>query len=381
MKSRGVVWVLIVLCGMALGAQDLDFSFIGGRFNFLLLDGFPLPTGADVEFRYSILDTAIGPTALSFRVGAGYEDKRLVRNDSATATAGDPIEAPTESDSPYRYNSPNAQWDIGLVQALAGKADGNLAEAFFLYRGRYDYYDNDLSTSVFPDAHGIFGTAVLVGLGYDAVEQDSRRLKSGLGGELSFEWGPSFLASSFGSVDYWRGNLQAEWYQPLFSFGAGELNRFSAYFAGFGSVDFAGGEQIPIFVMESFGGRDERTSLGGSVRGYPSKTYDAAFKSVLNLECRFLGPAMFDLPWFMPLVYGFFDSGYYDGLPGASTAAYRDASGLIASVGAGFALDIFDFAYLGFRGGLLLPGDDLLFPVYLPSGKKTFFSIEFLLHF
>ncbi|MBN1241488.1 MAG: hypothetical protein JXA15_02130 [Spirochaetales bacterium] len=368
MKARFVACVALSVIAVAvLPAQELGFSFIGPRLNFTF--GFPIPSGADVELSLPVAPTARGPVAAVLALGAGFEDQYFLRD----ALTGAPV-APADE---LVYQAANAQWDLGLRVPLLGGQDPRLLEAFAAWRGRYDHRFNDFSTTVFEDARGLFGNALLVGLAYSGSGADSRRVKSGLDAEWSLEWSPAGFSNV--EADHLRLNAQARYFMPLFSTGRDDLNLFSAYLASFASVDWAAGTDIPLHVLQSFGGRGLRSGLGGSVRGYASKSYDAATKAVANLELRLLGPAMFELPWFMPLVYGFYDAGFYHGLP--ESAGQEDADGFIASAGGGFALDLFDFAYAGISAGVLLPGGDALFPVYVPDGETFFFSVEFLLHF
>ncbi len=361
-------------------AEGLDFALNGVRFNFALLP-LPVPTGADVEFRYGLAEVGALPLEASLRLAGGYEDKRILRD----ALSGDPVAAPTggigEAGGEQRYQSPNFQWDAGLVMGLAKKDKGNLIEAFLLYRGRYDYYATTLSTAVFKDLNGLWGTSFITGLGYDAVERDSRRVKTGAAAEVSFEWGPAMLNTALGPTDFYRVDAKAQGYLPLFSLGQAahdSLNLVSAYLAGYAGVDYAGGSAVPVYIMQSFGGRDLRDSLGDCVRGYPSRSYDAALKTVANAELRLLGPALLGQAWCMPIAYAFFDIGYYAGLPGASSK--KDASGTIMSTGGGLVFDIFDFAYLGAYAGLKIPGADPLYAVYGET-DNMFWKISFLLHF
>lgn len=371
MLRRIALPLLLACLGAAAAAEGPSFAFAGPRFNFRVLGGVPLPAGADVRIGYPLGQTPLGPLEAVLALGAGYESKSLLRDDAS----GDAIADAAKSE----YDAPNAQWDLGLVLGLLPGDSGDKAELFAAWRGRYDLYLNDLSLDVFPDAGGHFGTAFIAGAAWKDVATDDYRVKSGLAAEASAEWGPSGLSSV--AVDYLRLGAKAEAYLPLFSRGKEGLNLFSSYLAGYASVDWAEGRHIPIHVMQSFGGRSARDGLGGSVRGYPSKAWDAAFKAVANLELRLLGPALFGIPWLLPMAYGFADLGLYEGLPGAATPSQADAGGRLASVGGGFALDLFDFAFAGVKAGLMLPGDDALFPVYLPEGKTAFFSIEFMLHF
>ena len=85
-----------------------------------------------------------------------------------------------------------------------------------------------------------------------------------------------------------------------------------------------------------------------------------------------LGPAA-------PVVLGFLDAGWYSGLHKSPT--FGDASGTLASAGGGLALGIGPGFHGGVYGGILVPGDDPLFPVYVPDGGRGFFSAMFTLHF
>ncbi len=384
--SLALVIVFAFAAAGGVAAEGLDFSFNGVRLNSALLP-IPLPTGAEVEFRYGIGELGGKPLALSLALAGGYEDKRILRND----LTGDPVAAPTGSlkdSGGYRFHSPNFQWDLGLVQGFAAKEKGNLAEAFLLYRGRFDYYDTSLQAAAFSDMKGLFGTSVMAGAAYLGVERDTRRVKSGAAAELSAEWGPAALNSSYGGeTDFHRLNLKAQGFLPLFSLGQaadGSKNLLSSYLAGYASVDYAGGAadgaDIPVYVLQSFGGRELRNTLGGSVRGYAYKGYDSGLKAVASAELRLLGPAMLDQAWFLPILYCFVDAGAYSGLPGATTAAWRDAKGSIMSAGGGLVLDVFDFAYVGAYAGMKLPGDDPLYDLYGET-DAFFWSIQFLLHF
>lgn len=372
MKRGIVLFVLIALIAAGALAEGPELSVEGVVFNFAILP-IPLPTGADLQLGLPLASPGGLPLTAVLRVRGGYEDLRLLR-DEAT---GDPIAAP-EDLGLYYFMSPNFQWAAGLVQAIIPAEKGNLLEAFLFYRGRLDVYNPDLATSVFTDAQGILGTSILGGIGYDAVAKDSRRVRAGIGAEASAEWGPRALNSG---TDFWRLNAQGEFYLPLLSKGRPEnegLNLFSIYLAGYLSADYAGGAEPPIWVMQSFGGRDLKESLGSRIRGFPSMSYDSSFKLVANGEIRILGPALFGQAWCIPSAYIFCDTGYYEGLAQAATKA--DARGTLSSAGLGFNLDVFDFAYIGLYGGLKFPGSDSLYATYGET-QQFFWKVGFLLHF
>ena len=367
---RPALFFLIASSILASGhAEFTDFTFIAPRFNFRILEGPPVPTGADVEIRFPL---STRPLSLSLRLGAGYEDGKLVRDPDT----GDPIPAPQTFDDPARFDAPNGQWDLGVVLGLVSGDGGNRLEAFLLYRGRWDVYNNDFPTTVFPDARGLFGTALLAGVGYDHIRDLGRGIDSGVSAESSVEWGPAFLASGFGPVDYLRFNASVRGYFPLLPANAQLFRALAPQLAIRASADAAFGSDQPLFVLQGFGGRYERAGLAAEVRGYPSRAYDASFKAFGNLELRVFGPALGPA---VPVVLGFLDAGWYSGLHKSPT--YGDASGTLASAGAGLALGIGGTFHGGVYAGTVFSMEDPLFPIYLPEGGQGFITAMFTLHF
>jgi len=376
MKRGLALLSLMALVSTGLVAEGLDFSFKGVAFNFALLP-IPVPTGADVQFGLPLASPGGLPLKAVLRIRGGFEDLRLLRD----VFTGDPDYAPTSIADENYYMSPNFQWAAGLLQAIVPGEKENTLEAFLFYRGRFDYFLNNPSEAIFTDSRGIFGTSFLGGVGYNGVSGDSRRVKRGIGAEASAEFGPMALNTG---TDFWRLNAKGEFYYPLVSMGKPgneKLNLFSIYLAGFLSADYAGGTEVPIWVMQSFGGRDLRDSLGSCVRGFPTMSYDSSLKLVANGEIRILGPALFGQAWCIPSAYIFCDTGYFSGF--AQSADYSKAKGTITSAGAGFNLDIFDFAYIGLYGGLKFPGSGDSLNLYNIYGEtdQFFWKIGFLLHF
>ncbi len=370
---RGIVLLaLIAVIAPGVFAEGPELSVEGVVINGAILP-FPVPMGADLQLGLPLASPGGLPLTAVLRLRAGYEDLRFLRDDAT----GNPIAAPKDLGLNY-FMSPNFQWAAGLVQAIIPAEKVNLLEAFLFYRGRYDIYNPDLSTSVFSDAQGLFGSSVLVGLGYDALAKDSRRVRSGIGAEASAEWGPGAVNEG---TDFWRLNAQGEFYLPLLSKGRPEnerLNLFSIYLAGYLSADYAGGAEPPIWVMQSLGGRDLKDGLGSRIRGFPSMSYDSSLKVVANGEIRVLGPALFGQAWCIPSVYIFCDTAYYAGL--AQAATQSDARGVLSSAGLGFNLDVFDSVYIGLYGGLKFPGSDSLYATYGET-QQYFWKLGFLLHF
>lgn len=371
-RSLCSLTLIALVCSAAL-AEGFDFAAKGVAYNLAILPPLPVITGADIQMGLTVARPGDLPLDAVLRLRGGYEDLRLVRDE----LTGDPNEAPS-SLGKYYYMSPNFQWAAGLVQAILPKEGGNLLEAFLFYRGRYGIFGQDLSTAVFSDARSYFGSSLLAGLAYNQVVRDSRRVKSGIGAEISAEAGPGFLNAQ---TDFWRLSAQGEFYSPLVSIGrqdSAKLNLFSVYLAGYLAADYAGGKDVPIWVMQSFGGRNIRKSLGSRIRGFPSMSYDSSLKVAANGEIRILGPALFGIEWCMPTVYIFCDTGYYEGF--AHSATKSGARGSISSAGLGLNIDILDFAFLGVYGGLKFPGNDSLYATYGET-NQAFWKLGFFLHF
>jgi hypothetical protein len=379
MKARSVLCAAIVL-SFALwlpaqaGAEGVEFTLNGVRFNGALLGFLPVPVGADVEFRVPV---AADKLLFTLRLAGGYEDRLILRNDvDGSVLAKQP--AFDASDQAHWFNWPNAEIDSGLLYRLLPGGEGPKVELFGLARGRYEDNSPTLSTAYFPDADGLLTLSFMGGAGVDAVRTAPSRQKSGYGGEISFEYGPKALAFS-GGTDFYRASAYAEGYLPLFSKGSSDLNAVSAYAAAYLAGDYAGGSDIPLYVLTSFGGRLLRDGLGDSIRGYQSWGYEATTKAEVSFDLRFVGPALFGVASIRPIAYLFGDAGYFDGLYKCPSVA--DKNGLLFSAGAGAALDILDFAYVGVRAGYKFPVDDPLYSTYTTDGKRFFWNVTFLLHF
>lgn len=373
--GRRILVVAIAVCclvPLSAGAEGFEFALNGVRFNKVLLGGIPLPTGADLEVRFPIMGNSL---LFTLRLAGGFEDRLILRDNAGTT----PIAKPTFDNAQW-FNWPNGQVDAGLVYRLA-QSDGSPLrphiEVFGLARGRYEMNSPTLSTAYFPDAQGLLALSFIGGVGLDEVYKSPRRFKSGYAGELSFEYAPSSL-SFVGGTDFYRASIALKGYLPIFSTGKSDIDAVSFYAAGYLAGDYAGGTNIPLYVLTSFGGRALRDGIGDSVRGYQPWGYEATTKAEASFDLRFVGPGLFGMAGLRPMAYIFGDAGYFDGL---YRCAVADKNGLIFSAGAGVALDIFDFAYLGLRAGYKFPVDDPLYAVYFPGGEKFFWNISFLLHF
>lgn len=371
MSKRILACLAMATAMVASAAADDELAF--GVEGVRVFSGF-IPSGGDVSLTYTGFQLyEPGVTKLYLEAGGGYEDRSIVRD----LMTGDPYVADA---SGYEYRSPNFQWELAFIQGLSRRDDGkNLVEAFAYYRGRYDDYLTEadgLSDAVFADIGGLFGTSVMGGLSYDSVSTSGHKQKTGLYAEATAEWAPGFLNAL---TDFWRVSAQARYFVPLYdmeSDGGNLLNLYAGFFAG---VDYADGGSVPIYVNQSFGGRNLRGSVGDCVRGYGWNKFDSSLKAASSAELRLVGPAIV-IADIVPVLFGFVDAGYYRGYSESTTRA--DADGLLASAGGGLAIDVFGFAQLSFIVGARLVDDEL---GYQYSGflgaADAFYGIKFFLHF
>ncbi len=372
--------LLLAFAATPLVADDLPLTFDVG----------PRIWGADLGIGYTGLELLDGrDTTLWLWAGGGWEQMPYYRMADSTLVAeyldlgtGAVVDLPVAIDAendPF-YQRAEGKWQLGMVQGLvAGEgAAPDLVVAFLYYRGRYDAHldqgllmaDNLLAD--LPDRDGIFQNSVLVGAAYEGVVKNDHTVKSGVRAEASVEWGPSFFISATGGESsFLRLNATARAFLPIWDAAPDrDRNLFSVYAGDFAAVDWVTGDQVPLNVRQSFGGRSPRTGLGGAVRGVDSGSLDANFKMVNNLEVRVLGPALF-LPDIVPGLVAYVDAGCF-GLVGEPAPA---AWGFVASTGAGLFVDFFGFAqitgYLHYR----LVGENA------DGSALTPFAIDFTLKF
>jgi hypothetical protein len=362
----GFVVVFLLLSVFSPAAEGVEFTLNGVRFNNVLLGFLPVPAGVDVEFAFPVTRSGL---MFSLRIAGGYEDRLILRDD----TDGSPVPKPVSFDNDAWFHWPNGQVDAGFAYRVGGAL-----EFFALGRGRYEKNSPGLPGGYFPDANGLFAFSALGGISVDMVEKLPSRMKRGIGGEVAIEYAPSF-ASLAGGSDFYRASARLEAYLPLFATNEDPKKAVSSYLGLFLAGDHAGGNSIPLYVLTSFGGRHLRDGLGDSIRGYQPWGYEATTKVEASLDLRLVGPALFGLPGLRPVGYVFGDAGYFAGLYDCPSVADKD--GFLFSAGAGVALGVFDFAYIGARAGYTFPTLDPLYTAYYPGGERFFWDITFLLHF
>lgn len=342
-----------------------------------------VPTGLDLKLDYRVSPFVRGlDSILELRAGGGYESETFFRkSDGSPYTSPNYAAAGPKKSNLSKYDRVQAISDLGLRQGILydPAQNRNLLEAFAFYRFHYDHYSEPPGTSgglifssPFPDRNRILSNSVMGGLDYNTLRYDKlHKTFQGIYAETSLEWGPRFFFNGIGNADFLRWNFTGKIFRTLYTSATAKgMNRFSLYAGEYFSADYATGSSIPIYVQQSFGGRDPRFGLGDAVRGFEVAAWDTSFKAVNSLEIRAVGPAIL-LPSIVPGLYAFFDSGYYNGY-------FHDPSntpgGFLASTGVGVylvSLDLADVTAL------------IAFPVYGQRIDKRSYNISFhfSLHF
>jgi hypothetical protein len=367
-------------------------------------DGTP-PGGditADIILRLFGLDVGLGyrgivlvpgvQTTLWAYAGGGYETQHYYRDAAGNFMAPGSL----SSGDPAAFWRIEGAWRLGIEQGLLWneRAQTNLLEAFVFYRGRYDVNQvgagDLLFTSSLGDRETSLSNCLQAGIAYDDVLFNrANKTRGGIAAEASVEWGPAgFLNELVGGSDYVRFNGTFWGFLPLYDAAPGRSpNLFSVYLCDFTGVDYALGGQVPLYVSESLGGRDQRTGLGNIVRGMDSAAYNANLKAVSSLEVRANLPAIdlktlwpalasalpfVDWSSLVPGLAAFYDAGYYSqvGEPGTDGAA-----AFIDSTGAGVYINLFDLAQVAAYVEYRLDG------VNTSGSPWSFFAVEFGMHY
>ncbi|UCF97116.1 MAG: hypothetical protein JSV89_18375 [Spirochaetaceae bacterium] len=342
-----------------------------------------LPTGIDVTFGYRLPPWFEGvDTILQATVGGGYEGFSTFRTwNYIPNTPVSPADATADPNGNLEFNSPNVQWQAGIRQGILWnpRERRNLLEGFLYYRGRYDRYhkgrhywgssDSQIaaieashetwqSSYLGTDAYGIFGNSLFTGLAFDALHFDRRsKAYDGTYAEASFEISPYF-PSVLGASDFWRVNFSTKTFRTLYEVRPEtEKNVFTIYAGSYFSIDYAdASRQMPLYVMQTFGGTEPREGLAEAVRGFEDYSWDTQLKIVHNLDLRFNLPVIhsFGDRDLLPGLVLYFDLGYgsrYWGDP-ADTPG-----GFLGSTGIGLFVDLLDFVYTYFYAHLPLIGE------------------------
>lgn len=350
-KSLGCLTLLVVLSS-ALPAQEVfvTHGLAGLRSNWFL--GL-VPTGLDyqVALNSELLPGTI--TSLYLQAGGGYETFVNSR-DLATGdpTNNDPLLNANIRD--LKYESPNFAWEVLVLQGLVKKNDReNLAQVWAGYRGRYatvdptgylgwgDQSSIDLAARAagkFPDANNLLGTSFVAGISYLGTETRAHDVLDGVSAEWSAE-GALGSMNPVGGSSFWRTTGKAVWSLGGFDVDpSAPFNTWSGYAKLRAMLDVAGGDSIPLYVNNSFGGWSLEDTVGDELYGYWGESLSTKVKAVVNTQYRVLGPTLFGLEGLYPVAFAFFDTGYFSGYD--RSASKPNAQGLVVTTGAAVGVNL-----------------------------------------
>ncbi len=369
MKYR-LVAVLCLCVTFGLSAESAQWEF---RFA-------PRFWGATVAGRYMLSPPTIEgvETSVTGLLSSAYEGAGYYRNPDGSFYSVPQHGSQVAAVGFARYD---LVWQIGLQQGILPRYEvtADRAVTFVTYQGQFNHPFSDEEKLFFasprPETEGSLRGSVIGGLAYSVVTTDEvTRARRGVAAELAVEWGPAFLHNRVLAIaDYNRSTLSAHGYLPIYRAEPdGDRNRFSAYLAGYGAIDWATGPHIPLAVRRSVGGRSPRPGPGGSVRGYGAGRFDATLKVIGNAEIRLHLPAIV-VPQVIPGFVLYTDAGYYLDTERTSPVDEENA-GVILSSGAGFFLDLFGVEFVFYTNYLWTQGD--------VTGKRWVpFSLGFGFHF
>lgn len=358
--KRLITLVFIVMTASAFGQDQWEFS-LAPRI---------LGITADARYALTVPEADEVETSITGLVSTAYESQNYYRNPD-----GSLFTTPADGTDPEitGYNRYDLLWQFGAQQGLFPRSDSrdDLAVGYLLYRGQYSVpFDESgalLFQSALPEEGPTLRGSVLGGIALSRVLLNPiTRVRSGIEGELSLEWGPAWMHNQIlGEADYTRSTLSGSGFLPLYVAEPEDgRNRFALYLASFAMIDWNNGPEVPLEIRGTTGGRNPRTGTGGSVRGYGSKRFDATFKAIGNLELRASLPAI-GRPDIVPGLVIYTDAGYFLDELDTSPAADEN-SGLLVSSGAGISIEMFDSVQLVFYTNLLWTETDVEGDRYVP---------------
>lgn len=371
--------IFLVASPLALSAQFELWEGDGERVDLNLVYA---PWGGGLELEYGFLVPDLGQEGI-LRAGGGffYRDIGLFRYpDTGELFEKDQFANPDDVDTAAWFGQLHNDAWLEYFQFL----DSNFGLGVYL-RQYWDYNlvsdapNTELAKSSSFERQQIFLLSGTLYAQYDSTKMDElTKVRSGAMLLLGTEFSP-VQDSTGGHTAYLKSSLLGQVYIPVESNINEELgrNEFSWYLAIRGIVDYTHGllagethAGVPNTVRQQIGVRFPETALGGVVRGLESGRFDTPFKAVLNLDSRFLLPAIFDRE-IVPVALAFVDLGYYyDFGPGIS-----DSSGFVGSAGLGLGLHLLSLVDLHLFTSLLLFDTNLRNEVWVPL------SFGFTFHF
>ena len=352
MKKRILAGVIILIVSVSgLFAGDIKFAFEDARFHDDYLFGFaPLYVRAGID--YTGLELLDGQKTDLYIIGGGA----LISSDLWTDSLGAPVTPSTGNVEPAfsdlnSYSKWQGDFSLKLKQGLIQEEGREDEKALLAVYGKYGFHFTDPhenpegagstflsgSGTAYPDNAGTLSNVLQAGIEIDRL--DHTDVYNGFNVDTSVIYGPSWFFNSFrGNTDFISVNLTAKGYLSLLELKRedSDLALVGIYLADRVRADYTTGAAIPQFYQE-------KPSLGSKTRGFESNSLGTEFSIVNNFDLRIYGIEFIDN--INPVLIGFFDMGYYAG--NYYNTGYA-GSGFVCSAGFQAALNIFDFAQVGY---------------------------------
>ena len=350
-KNIILLCLMLLVLSTAVFAGDIKFEFEDARFHSDYLFGlapFYLRAGID----YTGLELIKDQKTDLYVIGGGA----LISSNLWTDQLGTPV-LPSDLSDPENFADWNSyskwQGDFslklkqGLIQEEGREELKPLLAVYAKYGFHYtDPHENAAgsksfffqgSEAVYPDKNGTISNIMQLGVEIDRM--DHTDLYSGFNINASVIYAPEWFFNSFkGRTDFYSANVTFEGYLPIaeLKWDDSDLTMFGLYLADRLIADYTNGSAIPQFYQES-------PALGSKLRGFDGNSFGTNFTIANNFDIRIYALEFLDN--INPVLNIFFDAGYYAG--NYYNTDYSK-SGILCSAGAQIALNVFDFAQLGY---------------------------------
>ena len=227
----------------------------------------------------------------------------------------------------FNFTSPHENWKEGA-------ADSNFLSGL---------------ASAYPDQAGDITNSLQIGAELDRL--DSGDVCEGYNVNLSALFAPRWFANNlYGDSNFLNVNLTAKGYLTLLDLKRkdSELTALGIYLADRIQVDYLAGDAIPQFYQEG-------PSLGSKMRGFEGNSMGTEFTIVNNFDVRIYGIEFLDN--LNPILNLFLDAGFFAGR--YNNTNYIEQGSFRLSTGFEVALNIVDFAQIGYMFGFPLVGENL----------------------
>jgi len=356
----GLIILIVAVSGLSAG--DIDLAFEDARFHDDYLGGFaPLYLRAGID--YSGLELLDGQKTNIYVIGGGA----LISSNLWTNSLGAPV-SPSAANTEAVFKDLNSysKWQgdfsLKLKQGLIQEEDREDEKALFAVYGKYGFHytsphenleGNDSiflsgSNTAYPDNAGTISNILQAGIEVDRLDKGD--VYDGFNIDASVLYGPSWLLNTVqGTTDFVSINMTAQAYLSLLDLKqeGSDLELVGIYLADRVRADYTTGASVPQFYQED-------PSLGSKMRGFEGNSIGTEFSVVNNFEVRVYGIEFIDN--INPVFVAFFDAGFY---AGNYYNTQYPGSGFICSTGFQVALNLFDFAQVGYSFEFPLVGTNM----------------------